>query len=213
MRTRTKVCGITLETDLLQAIRLGADAIGFVFYENSKRYVTIDQAKRLRELVPAFVSVVALFVNATDEYVQQVIEQVQPDVLQFHGDETPQQCQKYGHRYLRAFRVGGEGLNTPLQVFSEAMRFDSACAWLFDTYSKQYGGSGKAFNHELLSEVLINPKSKAIIVAGGLSPSNVQSVIQNIKPYGVDVSSGVESAPGIKSATLLEQFMQVTSRF
>lgn len=213
MRTRTKVCGITREADLLEAVRLGADAIGFVFFEGSKRHVTIEQAKQLRQIVPAFVSVAALFVNASDEYVNSVIEQVQPDVLQFHGDETPQQCEKYGHRYMRAFRVGGEKLNTPLQVFSEAMRYSSACAWLFDTFSDQYGGTGKVFNHELLSEVLINPKSKAILVAGGLNPDNIQSIIESVKPYGVDVSSGVETAPGVKSAALLKQFMQIATRF
>src|SRR5699024_10612211 len=130
-RTRSKVCGLTCEKDGDQAGSAGAGAIGFVFYPRSKRAIAREQAGSLLARVPAFVSVVALFVNAQPAEIQAVIDTIQPDLLQFHGDETPEQCRQYGRPYMRAIRVGGPETQTPEQVLEVAARYHDAAAWLF----------------------------------------------------------------------------------
>lgn len=208
LRTRVKICGLTRAEDIDAAARAGADAIGFVFYEGSKRFVGIEQARLLRLAVPAFVSVTALFVNASEPDVRAVIEQVQPDLLQFHGDEAPEYCASFGRPYMRAFRVGGPGLDTPAAVLQACRRYASASAWLFDSYSAGYGGSGLSFDVGLLRDVRAASDSRPMVLAGGLKPDSIGQLIQQVRPYAVDVSSGVETAAGIKSAEKIGAFMQ-----
>lgn len=208
MRTRVKICGLTRDEDVRAAVSAGADAIGLVFYPGSKRAVTVEQACRLRQCVPAFVSVAALFVNAAPHEIQSVLEQVKPDLLQFHGDETPEDCRRYGHRYMRAFRTGGPGMNSARQVLEAALQYPDAAGWLFDTYSEGYGGSGVAFDHHLLDDVLRSEQARPVILAGGLKEEVMAHTLQQVRPYAVDVSSGVESAPGIKQADKIRAFIQ-----
>jgi phosphoribosylanthranilate isomerase len=208
MRTRVKICGLTLEADIASAVQAGADAIGFVFYSGSKRYVTPARAAALRKLVPAFVDVVALFVNPDPAEVQAVIEHVGPELLQFHGDESVADCTRYNTRFLRAFRAGAPHLATPEQLSLACHEYADAAGWLFDSYSAGYGGSGHGFDHALLSTVRSDVTSQPIILSGGLNAQNVRSAIQSVRPWAIDVSSGVENAPGIKSAEKISAFMQ-----
>ncbi|MCC2596865.1 phosphoribosylanthranilate isomerase [Pusillimonas sp. MFBS29] len=207
-RTRIKICGLTRSQDIASAVQAGVDAVGLVFYQPSKRSVSIEQAVSLRKQVPAFVDVVALFVNPNAQEVEQVIEQVQPDLLQFHGDESPEFCVSFRRRYMRAFRLGGPGTDTPEEVLAACRQYPTASAWLFDSYSAGYGGSGLTFNPELLDEVRQAPDSRPVVLAGGLKVETVAQSLALLRPYAVDVSSGVEDAPGIKSAQKIAAFTQ-----
>ena len=206
-RTRVKVCGLTRIEDVAAACRAGADAIGLVFYPGSPRAVTLAQARMLRDAVPAMVDIVALFVNAQVNDVHQVIEHVQPDLLQFHGDESPEYCGSFKRRYMRAFRVGGPGLESPEDVLAACEPYDSASAWLFDSYSAGYGGSGLRLNVDLLQSVQQSPLARPLVLAGGLTAESVRGAVEAVKPYAVDVSSGVEVSPGVKSADKIIAFM------
>jgi phosphoribosylanthranilate isomerase len=208
MRTRVKICGITREQDLAAAVEAGADAIGFVFYPKSPRFLSLERATELRRLVPAFVDVVTLFVNENPARVDEVLTAIQPDLLQFHGDETVEQCEMHGKRYLRAFRVGAPGLDTPESLLSVCRGFESASGWLFDSYHPGYGGSGKRFDRDLLAAVMAAKNARPIIISGGIKADNVQGFIAHAHPYAVDVSSGVELEPGIKSAQKIIEFVQ-----
>ncbi|MBC7204817.1 MAG: phosphoribosylanthranilate isomerase, partial [Pusillimonas sp.] len=190
------------------AVAAGADAVGLVFYPPSSRYVSPESASVLRRLVPAMVSVVALFVNASSKEIQQIIDQVQPDILQFHGDESPEECEQYGWRYIKAFRVGAPGLDTPQSLLDTCRRYRSASAWLFDSYSVGYGGSGKQFDLGLLEMVSASIESRAVVLAGGLNAETVGAAIGRVGPFAVDVSSGVELSGGVKSAEKIQAFMQ-----
>jgi len=207
-RTRIKICGITREADLLAAVDAGADAIGLVCHEGSKRYVTPGRAAQLRALVPPFVSVVTLFVNARPDAVRAVMARVHPDLLQFHGDESPEDCQQYRHPYLRALRVGAPGLDTADGLAQTCMQYHSAAGWctgwLFDSYTPAWGGSGQTFDHALLASV---PAIRPHILAGGLTAENVAAAVRAVHPWAVDVSSGVEVAPGVKSADKIRAFV------
>ncbi|HUH59034.1 MAG TPA: phosphoribosylanthranilate isomerase [Candidimonas sp.] len=210
-RTRVKICGLTRPEDVAAAVRSGADAIGLVFYEQSSRALTIAQAQSLRSAVPAFVDVVALFVNANPDYVRQVIEHVQPDLLQFHGDESPEYCQSFKRRYFRGFRVGAPGLDTAAGVLQSCRAYMSASAWLVDSYSPHYGGSGVKLNVDLLAAVRAALDSRPLILAGGLTPESVADSMAAVHPYAVDVSSGVETAPGIKSDVKIKAFIRAVN--
>ena len=199
MRTRVKICGLTRAADIASAVQAGADAIGFVFYSGSKRYIAPWQAAQLRRAVPAFVDVVALFVNPEPTEVQAVLQQVGPDLLQFHGDESPQECARYGTRFMRVFRAGAPGLDTPASLAAACRPYGDAAAWLFDSYSSGYGGSGQTFDHALLAGVRADAAARPVVLSGGLNGANVGPAIEAIRPWAVDVSSGVESAPGQKS--------------
>lgn len=212
MRTRVKICGLTRDDDVQAAVRAGADAIGFVFYPGSKRAVTVSQARRLRQSLPAFVSVVTLFVNAAPDDVRAVIDQVQPDLLQFHGDESPEACAAYGRRYIRAFRVGGPKMDTAEDVLKAALDYSDAAGWLFDTDSVGYGGSGVSFDRRLLTAVQACTQSRPLILAGGLRDDTVAGAIQELRPYALDVSSGVETAPGIKDEGRIASFIKAVSQ-
>ncbi|EWM40624.1 N-(5'phosphoribosyl)anthranilate (PRA) isomerase family protein [Bordetella holmesii 35009] len=208
-----KICGLTREADVAHAVDAGADAIGFVCYAGSKRYVDVKRAAQLRREVPAFVSVVTLFVNPTVDQVRSVIDEVGPDLLQFHGDESPEDCSRYGHRYLRAFRVGGPGLDDPAAVAATCSHYRSAAGWLFDSYSAGFGGSGLTFDHTLLGGVRADAQSRPIILAGGLRPENIGNVLRLVQPWAVDVSSGVEESPGVKDASKVSAFLQAIKKW
>lgn len=208
LRTRVKICGITRDSDLSAACKAGADAIGFVFYPKSSRLVSVEQARALRRATPAFVSVTALFVNAPETLVRQVLDEVRPDILQFHGDETAQYCTAFGHPYMKAFRVGAPGLEDAKSLLRACRQHPDAAAWLFDSYSPGYGGSGLTFDVSLLDQVRSANDSRPLVLAGGLNPDNVADAIKSVRPFALDVSSGVEDSAGIKSAGKINAFMK-----
>ncbi|OWT77172.1 MULTISPECIES: phosphoribosylanthranilate isomerase [unclassified Achromobacter] len=226
MRTRIKFCGMTRNEDIAAAVAAGADAIGMIFYPKSKRCIDVAQAARLRRAVPAFVDVVALVVNATEEEVRRIIGEVGPDLLQFHGDETPADCRVYGHRYLRALRVGGPGMDTAAALAATCATYGDAAGWLFDSYTSGFGGSGLAFDHHLLDDVRKASVAAAcsalgeqhahaavpLILSGGLTPENVEAAVRTVRPYAVDVSSGVERSPGIKVHDKMRAFVDAVRR-
>ena len=207
MRTRIKICGLTREQDVDAAVSAGVDAIGFVFYSKSRRCLTPTRAAQLRRRVPAFVDVVALFVNPAQDEVQAVLDQVGPELLQFHGDETPLECARYGRRFLRAFRVGAPGMDTAESLASSCRAYGEAAGWLFDSYSAGYGGIGHGFDYSLLDEVRADPMSRPLILSGGLNAENVGGAVQLLRPWAVDVSSGVEVEQGIKSSDRISFFV------
>lgn len=209
MRTRVKMCGFTRIADIHAATQAGADALGFVFYPKSKRYVMPNKAAQLRAAVPAFVQTVALFVNASPALVRQVIQQVKPDLLQFHGDESVAYCESFQHPYIRAFRLGAPGLDTPERVLQQCRLYKNAQGWLFDSFSPAYGGSGLSFDPYLLSAVqqLRQRHEPPIILAGGITAQNLKEQLSQYQPYAVDISSAIEDAPGLKNSEKIQRFM------
>ncbi len=207
MRTRVKFCGLKSEKDIHDAVQAGADAVGLVLYEKSKRYVSMEQAAALRREVPGLVSVVTLMVNAQQKSVDRVIEKVRPDFIQFHGDETASFCEQFSYPYIRALRVGAPGLGTAADIALAVQSYPNASAFLFDAYSPGYGGAGISFDMALLEEAQrILPRSK-IMIAGGLNASNIADLVSRYRPFAVDLSSGIEIAPGEKSAGKMRSFM------
>lgn len=209
MRTRIKICGITRQEDLACAVNAGADAVGFVFHPSSKRYVSAERAAELVRNLPAFVSSVALFVNPESQIVQTVIETMRPTLLQFHGEETPEFCASFDRPYIKAFRVGAPGMDSAHSLAQSCQQFQSARAWLFDSYTPAYGGSGHTFDHALLSDLMaLEATHRApLILSGGLNTQTLLLPVQRLRPWAVDVSSGVEESPGIKSPTLIAEFV------
>ena len=202
-RIRVKICGITRVEDALSAVYAGADAIGLVFYTPSPRSVSIAQAQAIVNAMPPFVSVVGLFVNATTDEIHSVLSQVRLDIVQFHGDETPAQCAQINLPYYKAIRVKPD-----TNLLQYAIDFKAARALLLDTYSEQaYGGTGHTFDWNLIPKNLFKP----IVLAGGLDESNVVAAIEQVQPYAVDVSGGVELSKGIKDAAKIAAFMQGVS--
>lgn len=197
--TRVKICGVTSVADACAAAEAGADAVGLVFYPPSPRYIATDLAAQIVERLPPFVTTVGLFVNQSAEQVGQICSQVELDMLQFHGDESPQECARHGKRFIKAVRM------TPDQSVSDrAHDYRQAAALLLDSFDvEKYGGSGDTFDWQRVPEDLAIP----VILAGGLNSANVQNAIKMVRPYAVDVSSGVESAPGVKSASMLQEFI------
>ena len=207
-RTRIKFCGLTRDGDIDAAVAAGADALGFVFYPKSKRCLSEAQARQLRRRVPAYVTTVALFVNASPEEVAAVQRIFQPDLLQFHGDESPQDCRVHGQAYVKAFRVGGPGCDTAQSLLQSCHAYDDAVGWLFDSYTPQYGGSGHAFDVSLLTAIQADSEARALILSGGMKVQTVTQAIRDVRPWAVDVSSGIESSPGIKCADAMTRFAQ-----
>lgn len=200
MRTRVKICGITRVEDAISAIEQGADAIGLVFYEQSPRNVTIDQAKKIAAQVPAFVTIVGLFVNAEADFIHQAIAEVGLDLLQFHGDESPEECARYSVPFIKAVRVKND-----TNLIQYAKDFHSAKGLLLDTYTEGIaGGTGHIFDWNLIPANLEKP----VILAGGLNADNVARAIEQVRPFAVDISGGVESAKGIKDTGKIAAFMQ-----
>jgi len=197
LRTRVKICGITRPSDARAAAGAGADAIGLVFYPMSPRFLSVERALEIRDALPPFVQTVALFVNPDAAQVAQVIGRVKPSMLQFHGEETPQFCNEFGVPYIKACRV-----KSGVSALEYLRPFSQAAAWLFDSHVPEYGGVGESFDWSLV------PKTdKAVVLSGGLSAANVAEAIRRVKPWGVDVSSGVESAKGIKDAARIAAFV------
>ena len=197
MRTRIKICGLTREADVAAAVQAGADAIGFVLYEKSPRFVAAARAAELARRLPSFVTPVLLLVNATPALVQAALAAVPHALLQFHGDESPAQCEAPGRAYLRAARMA-----PGFDLLDFAARFKSAQALLLDTHVEGYGGGGKAFDWSLIPPSVPLP----VVLSGGLNAANVIEGIARVRPWAVDVSSGVESSKGIKDAELMRRF-------
>lgn len=198
MRTRIKICGITREEDLHAAVTAGADAIGFVFYPKSPRYLDLATAARLAARVPPFVTRVGLFVNPTPQQVSETLACVSLDLLQFHGDESAEECERFARPYLKAARM-----RPGLDLLEFARAYRSAQGLLLDAWVESYGGAGQTFDWSLIPAVLPLP----MVLSGGLNAGNVAAAITQIRPWAVDVSSGVESAKGIKDAAKIAAFV------
>ena len=201
---RSKICGITRIEDALIAAEAGADAIGLVFYAKSPRAVSIQQARDIVAALPAFVTTVGLFVNASREELNDVLAGVALDLLQFHGDETPAECERYRRPYIKALRVKPGD-----DIAQLAAPYAKARGILLDTYVPGVpGGTGAVFDWRLVPHGLSQP----VILAGGLSADNVQAAIEQVRPYAVDVSGGVEASKGIKDAGKIRAFMRAVGR-
>lgn len=198
-RVRIKFCGLTRAEDVDAAIAMGADAVGFVCYDKSPRYVTLDTLAQLAPHVPAYVTPVLLFVNAPTTQIEPALALMPHAVLQFHGDESAAQCRALQRPYVRALRV-----SAPEQWFEAERTYADALALLVDTPTPQHGGSGQVFDWSVLPAV--EKRRIPLVLAGGLSPANVAQAIAQVQPYAVDVSSGIEDAPGQKSARKMREF-------
>ncbi|NIF81223.1 phosphoribosylanthranilate isomerase [Paraburkholderia sp. Cy-641] len=207
-RTRIKLCGLSRPEDVAHAIDLGADAIGLVFYPPSPRSVSVAQAVELVHDVPPFVSVVGLFVNATPDWIREVASNVNLTLLQFHGDETPAQCETLasiaGLPWLRALRIAAD--TQPADLVKSALNYSAASGLLFDTHVEGYGGGGKVFDWSLIPAELAH----RAVLSGGLNAQNVSDAIHRVRPYAVDVSSGIEvaGARGVKDHARMAAFVR-----
>ncbi len=200
MGTTVKICGITRADDALAAVRLGARALGFVFYAPSPRHVTRPHAAEIIRALPPFVSAVGLFVNPEAGEVERVLAQVPLDLLQFHGEETPEFCARFEVPYLKAARV-----RAGVDLLQYARHYGTARGLLLDAFAEgAHGGTGTVFDWSLIPRELPCP----VILSGGLTPANVAEAIRRVRPWAVDVSSGVEASPGIKDPLKIAAFMK-----
>jgi len=201
--TRIKICGITRVEDALAVAHSGADAIGLVFYERSPRHVTVQQAAQLAAALPPFVTTVGLFVNASAEAVREVLRHVALDMLQFHGDESPEYCAQFAKPYLKAIRV-----KAGVDLLQCASDFRGARGLLLDAHVEGIpGGTGATFDWTLIPEKLPLP----VILSGGLDAGNVAAAIKQVRPYAVDVSSGVEAAKGINTLKGIKDAVKIAA--
>lgn len=203
MHTRIKICGIKHRDDALKAVECGADAIGLIFVEKSPRYASLTDARIIAESMPPFVTVVGLFMDASEAEVREALKVVPINLLQFHGDETPVFCDQFNMPYIKVLRMR-ENAN----VVAFAQEYPNAAGILLDTYHKAGGGSGQTFDWSLIPDDVPLP----LILAGGLTAENVAAAIETVKPYAVDVSSGVESEPAVKDHKKIEQFIKEVQR-
>src|SRR5208282_3918647 len=212
MRTRVKICGITRVEDGIAAAHAGADAIGLVFWSGTPRCVTLGQARTIAAALPAFVAVVGLFVDPQPEAVRAALAAVPLDVLQFHGDERPELCASFGRPYLKAVPV-----RPGTDLLQYAARFDAAQGLLFDAFQPGGlpGGTGKTFDWAQLPPQLTERTTRRLILSGGLTPRNVAAAVRQLRPWAVDVSSGVEitdasgkTRKGVKSSTKIVAFIR-----
>ncbi|SMN02708.1 Phosphoribosylanthranilate isomerase [uncultured Candidatus Thioglobus sp.] len=194
---KIKICGFTNANTAKEAALLGVDAIGLVFYEKSPRNVEVEKALEIVNALPPFVNRVGLFVNADSSFIDEILCEVPLDTLQFHGDETPTECAQYAMPFIKAVRI-----DTQTNLTKTAGDYHQASGLLLDTPSDVFGGTGKMFDWTLIEQI-----DKPIILAGGLNVDNVASAIAQVNPYAVDVSSGVESAKGIKDIDKIRQFL------
>lgn len=201
MDTAVKICGITRVDDALAAARLGARALGFVFYAQSPRHVTLARAAKIIGALPPFISAVGLFVNPEASEVERVLAQVPLNLLQFHGEETPEFCARFAVPYLKAARV-----RAGLDLLQYARDYSAARGLLLDAFAEgAHGGTGAVFDWSLIPRRLPHP----VILSGGLTPENVAEAIRRVRPWAVDVSSGVEAGPaGIKDPLKIAAFMK-----
>lgn len=198
-RTRIKICGLTREVDVDAAVEAGADAVGLMLYAKSSRHVTLARAVELAGLLPPFVTPVLVCVNATSAELAAAKAALPQALFQFHGDETPAECDALGQPYLRAARMA-----PGFDLLDFAARFPRAGALLLDAHVEGYGGAGKAFDWSLIPPSVARP----VVLSGGLSPANVIDGVLAVRPWAVDVSSGVEASKGIKDASLMRRFCQ-----
>ena len=204
---RVKICGITSLQDALNVCDAGADAIGLVFYEKSKRHVSIQTARHIYENMPPFVSVVGLFLDASSDFVNAVLDEVPLDLLQFHGAETPDYCRSFRRPYIKA--VGIKDMHSEADFARYADQYTTAKGFLVDSHAfGKAGGTGETFDWRKTPQNYTKP----IILAGGLDASNVATALQQASVYGVDLSSGVESSPGIKDNDKINALMQEVKR-
>jgi phosphoribosylanthranilate isomerase len=200
MAVRVKICGITRLEDLRAACDAGADALGFVFYAGSPRHVSIERAGALVAALPPFVTSVGLFVDAEPIFVRQVLKEVPLDLLQFHGNESPDDCRGFGRPYLKAVRV-----RPGTDLLKYAADYRGALGLLLDAYVADVpGGTGERFDWRLIPAHFPKP----VVLSGGLTPENVAEAVRRVKPWAVDVSSGVEAGPGIKDAAKVVAFIE-----
>jgi phosphoribosylanthranilate isomerase len=205
MRTRIKLCGFQTEDTVRAAVSAGADAVGFVFYPPSPRNVDVATAASLAGCLGAWQTPVALFVNPDKNLVGQVITAIPNVLLQFHGDESPEYCESFKRPFIKAIRMKA-GVN----LLEESSKFHAAQALLVDSWSEAYGGTGHTFDWSLLPKA--GELRQALVLSGGLDESNVAQAIAALKPYGVDVSSGIESARGVKSIEKIEMFCKAVQK-
>jgi len=199
-RTRVKICGVTRVEDARHAAAMGADAIGLMMHPPSSRALGLDQAIEIRRSLPPFVNATAVFLDESEDWIAQVLRRVKPDSLQFHGNEPAEFCASWGLPYLKAIPMAS--VEDPLQY---ARRYESAQGFLLDSNAAgRLGGSGDTFNWSRIPTSFDYP----VVLAGGITPSNVAEAISRVRPWGVDVSSGVEAGKGIKDPALVEQFIE-----
>jgi phosphoribosylanthranilate isomerase len=202
LRTRIKICGITRLEDAKASVRAGCDALGFVFYKESPRYIALDAFKVIVKELPPFVTKTGLFVNADPAEIEEAIQSGLVNVLQFHGDETPDFCRQFNFPYIKAVAV-----SSSVDLIQYAKDFHDAEALLLDAYHEHLkGGTGQTFDWNLIPQSL----SKPIVLAGGLTVDNVKEAIKKVKPYAVDVSGGVEESKGIKNSLKIQAFIKET---
>jgi phosphoribosylanthranilate isomerase len=205
MSVRVKVCGITRSEDALSAVKAGVDAIGFVFWPNSQRYIDPESADRIASQIPSFITTVGVYVDPDVSWVEQTISIVKLSLLQFHGNESPEFCAQFSVPYIKAIRVKED-----TDLLQYAQRFETAKGLLVDTYAPGMpGGTGHTFDWKLIPPQLTLP----LILSGGLSPENVSTAIRETRPWAVDVSSGVEVSKGIKDEEKIFAFMQGVKQF
>ena len=198
-RTRIKICGLTREDDVATAVDAGADAVGFVLWAKSPRHVSAERAGELARALPPFVTPVCLLVNAKPDEIEKAAKQLPRAVYQFHGDETPAQCEAAGRAYIRAARM-----RAGFSLLDFAHAYASAAALLLDADVQGYGGGGKVFDWSLIPPDVPAP----VVLSGGLSPANVIDGVMRVRPWAVDVSSGVEASKGVKDAALIRRFCE-----
>ncbi len=200
MRTRVKICGITRLEDAMAAVNAGADALGFVFYPPSPRYIDVEQARRIVAELPPFVTTVALFVDADRERIAEVVQNLRIDRIQFHGNEIPAYCAQHGRPWIKAIRMKDD-----VDLMQMSRDYQGAAALLLDAYKPGIpGGTGEGFDWKRIPVELAG----RIILAGGLDAGNVSSAVRSVRPYAVDVSGGVEISKGVKDQEKIEQFMR-----
>jgi len=204
LHTRIKICGINHLDDALKAVECGADAIGIIFVEKSPRYASLTEARVIAESMPPFVTVVGLFMDAPEEKVREALKVVPLNLLQFHGDESAEYCDQFNMPYIKVLRMRDNA-----NVVAYAQEFSNASGILLDAYHKGMGGgTGQTFDWSVIPADLPLP----LILAGGLTPDNVASAVEQVRPYAVDVSSGVESEPSVKDHKKIEQFIKEVQR-
>ena len=208
LRTRIKICGLTREADVDAAVHAGADAIGFVLYPQSPRFVSPERAAELARRLPPFVTPVLLFVNASPEFIAQGVSAVPNALLQFHGDETPADCAAAGRPFIRAARIPPGPAGAGFDLLKYASDYAAAQAILLDAHVEGYGGGGQSFDWTAFpwSHPQLNASSR-LVLSGGLTPANVTDGIRLVRPWAVDVSSGVEAAKGLKDPDRMLAFV------